>query len=144
VVLRIETLQRRLIKLEQVISGLRKLETMDRATLRESYFEMLALERLLELGAIIVFDIGNHILTAVHALGAEDYEGIVKQLASHQVISEPLWSRLKGLGGFRNLLAHAYMDIDPERVLELLPRASQDFTDFAREIQVWLDSRESV
>jgi uncharacterized protein YutE (UPF0331/DUF86 family) len=142
VVLRVETLQKRLSKLEQVISGLRELEARDRATLRESYFEMLALERLLELGAIIIFDIGNHILSAEHGLAADDYDGILTQLVTHHVISEPLRSRLKGLAGFRNLLAHAYRDIDSERVLDLLPRAPQDFTDFAREIQVWLDARE--
>lgn len=140
-VLRVETLQKRLSRLEEVISGLRELESRERATLRESYFEMLALERLLELGAIIIFDIGNHILSAEYGVSADDYEGILTQLVARRVLSESLRSRLKGLAGFRNLLAHDYMDIDSERVLDLLSRAPQDFTDFAREIQVWLDSR---
>jgi uncharacterized protein YutE (UPF0331/DUF86 family) len=44
-----------------------------------------------------------------------------------------------GLGGFRNLLVHAYLDLDPERVWEILQRAPDRFERFGREMTTWLE-----
>ncbi|MBI1818212.1 MAG: DUF86 domain-containing protein [Deltaproteobacteria bacterium] len=61
---------------------------------------------MLQLGAEIIFDIGNHILSAYFGTSAQDYEDILPQLATRGVIPEALHQRLKGLGGFRNILVH--------------------------------------
>jgi uncharacterized protein YutE (UPF0331/DUF86 family) len=37
-------------------------------------------------------------------------------LAAHGVISPDLENRLRGLGGFRNVLVHGYREIDEEKV----------------------------
>jgi uncharacterized protein YutE (UPF0331/DUF86 family) len=95
-------------------------------------------ERGLQLGAEVIFDIGNHVLSAHFGVSPKDYEDIIAQLAAHSVIDEPLRTRLKGLGGFRNVLVHGYLRVDPDRVADYLAKAPADFSDFARQVRDWL------
>ena len=44
----------------------------------------------LQLGAEILFDVGNHILSAHFGVSATDYEDIIVQLGSHGVIDASL------------------------------------------------------
>jgi uncharacterized protein YutE (UPF0331/DUF86 family) len=46
--------------------------------------------------------------------------------------------RLKGLGGFRNILVQGYLALDPERVAHALAKAPGDFSEFARAVHQWL------
>lgn len=140
-VLRIESLQARLLKLDDIVSILKEFGAMDRLALKGSLRDMLAAERALQLGAELIFDIGNHILSAQFGTSATDYGDIVKQLVLRGVISQALSARLAGLSGFRNLLVHGYMELDPERVLDNLVKAPQDFSDFIGEIRAWLGDR---
>jgi uncharacterized protein YutE (UPF0331/DUF86 family) len=138
VVLRPDALRERLQKLEDIISRLEDVGGTDRTTLRTNFRDAWAAERGLQLGAETVFDIGNHILSAHFGVTPKDYEDIIAQLEIHGVIAERLRNRLKGLGGFRNILVHDYLRIDPDRVAEYLSKAPIDFSDFAHEIRDWL------
>ena len=138
-VLRPEAIRQRLLRLEEVISRLEELRALDAGTLGRSFRDAWAVERGLQLGAEILFDIGNHILSAHFGVSATDYEDIVAQLGSHGVIDPSLREELKGLGGFRNVLVHGYLRIDPAKVWAALQRSPADFTDFEAEILGWLD-----
>jgi uncharacterized protein YutE (UPF0331/DUF86 family) len=129
----------RLLKLEEVISRLEDIAragvAMPSATFRDAW----AAERGLQLGAEIVLDVGNHVLSAHFGVSAEDHEDVIAQLERCGVIDHELRERLKGLGGFRNILVHDYLRLDPERVATQLTRAPRDFSDFAAALRVWLD-----
>ena len=127
-VFRPEALRERLQKLEEIISRLEEVSRVDRATLRTSFRDAWTAERGLQLGAETIFDIGNHILSAHFGVTPKDYEDIIAQLAAQGVIGAPLRNRLKGLGGFRNILVHDYLRIDPDRVAEYLSKAPADFS----------------
>jgi uncharacterized protein YutE (UPF0331/DUF86 family) len=125
-VLRPEAIRERLLRLEEVISRLEELRRLDARALREAFREAWAVERGLQLGAEIVLDVGNHIrsahflsahfLSAHFGVSAQDYEDIITQLGVHNVIGASLREELKGLGGFRNILVHGYLRVDPDRV----------------------------
>lgn len=55
------------------------------------------------------------------------------------MIDAALREQLKGLGGFRNILVHGYLRVDPDRVAEVLATAPSLFSDFARAIRDWLE-----
>jgi uncharacterized protein YutE (UPF0331/DUF86 family) len=57
------------------------------------------------------------------------------------VLSTELRAAMKGLGGFRNVLVHDYLGIDPERVREGLVKAPEHFERFAGEVHRWLATR---
>jgi uncharacterized protein YutE (UPF0331/DUF86 family) len=141
VVLRVDAVEVRLQRLEQVISELERLSRMDPGELRQDTSRMWGVERGLQLGAEILFDIGSHILVAEYAVSPQEYKEILTRLASQNVIGRKLADRLEGLAGFRNILVHDYLELDPEKVLGTLKHAPQDFSDFARDIQAWLEPR---
>ena len=84
---------------------------------------------------------GNHILAGEFGESATEYEAILSGLGARGVLSPALGKRLRGLGGFRNVLVHGYLSIDPEKVYAALERSARDFTDFEAEILAWLDRR---
>lgn len=45
---------------------------------------------------------------------------------------------MAGLGGFRNVLVHGYLDIDSARVLDAHERAPNLFSEFRVEIERWV------
>lgn len=137
-VFRPDTILARLLRLESVIHGLVKLSALDRKTLLEDETELWSIERGLQLGAEILFDVGNHILTAYWGRSSDRHEDILDNLEQAGVIGHELRERLHGLGGFRNLLVHDYLRINRERVLDLHARAPRDFGDFSRAIRKWL------
>ena len=139
-VLRADAVRARVAKLEEVVSGLEQLSRGSSAAPPKDLRDVWAIERGLLLGAETIFDIGNHILTAHYGLSANDYEDIVVQLAAQGVIDEALRQRLTGLGGFRNILVHGYLRIDPALVEKHLEKAPAEFSDFARAIRRWLET----
>lgn len=138
-VLRTESIEQRLVKLEESVSNLETLNTLTHVELMTSFRDMWAVERGLQLSAEIMFDVGNHILSAEYGVAADDYEDILQQLMTRHVIAPELYERLKGLGGFRNILVHGYLRLDPEYVIHALRKAPRDFSEFAVSIRRWCE-----
>ena len=134
-VLRAEAIRERLRKLEEVISGLESIGSRPASDLRDEW----ATERGLQLAAEILFDVGNHILTARFGVSAKDYEDVLEQLRAQGVIDGALRERFRGLGGFRNILVHDYLRLDPAKVAEGVASAPADFSAFARAVADWLE-----
>ena len=139
-VLRAEAIRERLLKLEQVVSRLEQLTALGVGDLREDFRAAWTVERGLQLAAEIVFDVGNHILSAHFAVTAQDYEDILTQLAAQRVLEPALRERLRGLGGFRNILVHGYLTLDADRVAGVLSRSPKDFSDFTAAVRHWLST----
>jgi len=134
-VLKPEAIRARLLKLEEVISRLEELQASGTTgDFRDSW----AAERGLQLASEVVFDIGNHILSAHFGVSAQDYEDILEQLSVRGVIPTEVRQLLKGLGGFRNILVHDYLRLDPQAVEEKLRQAPGDFSALALAVRAWL------
>lgn len=136
-VLRAEAVRERLLRLEEVISRLESLkrEGVDpRGDFRHAWLA----ERGLQLAAEIALDAGNHILSAHFGVSARDYEDVLTQLAACGVIDTALREQFRGLGGFRNLLVHGYLKLDPERVAHVMDDAPERFSALARAIRAWM------
>lgn len=138
-VLRPEALRERLLRLEEVISRLEELRRLGPVTAAGDFRNAWSAERGLQLGAEIVLDIGNHILSAHFGVSAVDYEDIIEQLGVAGVIEPSLRERLRGLGGFRNILVHDYLRLESRRIEDFITRAPSDFSDFALAIRSWLE-----
>ena len=138
-VLRPEALRERLLRLEEVVSRLEEINRQGAAALADSFRDAWAAERGLQLGAEIVLDIGNHILSAHFGVSAVDYEDIIDQLGATGVVDRALRERLRGLGGFRNILVHDYLRLELRRIEEFLARAPVDFSDFIAAVRGWLE-----
>jgi len=75
-----------------------------------------SVERLLFLIAEKILDFLDHILSSRFEIISESYEEIIENAYKKSILKKPLYSKLKGLGGFRNILAHEYLYISDEEV----------------------------
>lgn len=139
-VLRLDSVRARLAKLEEIITRLSELSAggVGETDFRQNW----AVERGLQLGSEVLLDLGHHILVAHFGIAPADYGDVLQQLARAGVISDTLRLRLKGLAGFRNLLVHDYLRLDPQRVAEVLAAAPSDFNAFALAVRRFLESLE--
>lgn len=135
-VLKLDSVRARLAKLEEIITRLSELSGggVGQGDFRQNW----AVERGLQLGSEVLLDLGHHILVAHFGIAPADYADILEQLAQAGVINGELRSRLRGLAGFRNLLVHDYLRLDPERVAEVLAAAPSDFNAFALAVRQFL------
>lgn len=67
-------------------------------------------------------DLGNHIIAKEQFDLPESYEDILTILENRKIVSERLVGSLRGMGGFRNLIAHGYFRIDLNRLYKYLKK----------------------
>ena len=132
-------IQERLKALAEAVNHLKELSTLSYDSFIKEFKNLWAAERGFQIAAESIFDIGNHILAGHFQASPKDYEDISRLLSERSVISRELAARLKGLGGFRNILVHEYLDVNPAIVYERLQKGLPDFEEFSRQIFLWLD-----
>ena len=128
----------RLRKLEECVRRLRQSQGISEEDFLKSYKDQDVVDRNLQLAAEVIFDIANHIIAEKGFELPNSLEETLPILQKHQILSEELGQRLKGLGRFRNLLVHEYLTIDYRRVYSYLKNNLPDFESFAKEIMVFL------
>ena len=133
-VIRLEAVQRRLARLEEILSTLSGLD-YDPSQADKAW----NVERGLQLAAECVFDVGNHLLSAHFGTAADGYEQILDALAQRGVIDDALRADLAGLGGFRNVLVHGYLELDPDRVRDAHQLAPRVFSEYRVQVERWID-----
>lgn len=99
-------------------------------------------ERNLQIGIQCLLDIGNHIIAEMGFQLPESNEDIFRILGKDGVIPRDFVSRTEGMAGFRNILVHDYLEIDPSKVYHNLIKALKDFEEFARYIVRYIEGLE--
>jgi uncharacterized protein YutE (UPF0331/DUF86 family) len=99
-----------------------------------------AVERLLFLVAGTVLDMLDHVLSARHEVVSDSYEEIVTNAHRHALISSDLYGALRGLGGFRDVLAHEYVGLADATVHEHLVKMNGVFRALTRELEMLVES----
>ncbi|HRC86789.1 MAG TPA: DUF86 domain-containing protein [Thermoanaerobaculia bacterium] len=138
-VLKVESIRARLAKLEEIATRLRELKTSKAHSDRAPYVEDWAAERGLHLGAELIFDLGNHILSSHFGVQPQGYADVLEQLGRADVLSPQLLGELRGLAGFRNILVHDYSGLDPEILERSLQLAPGHFDAVAQAVRRWLE-----
>jgi len=116
VVYRKESLVKRIEKLKEYghdLSSYSILTFEEYASDRKTKY---AIERLLFLIAENILDFLDHLLSARSGVVSEGYENILENAFERGLLDRELYVGLKGLGGFRNVLAHEYLKLNDEEV----------------------------
>ncbi len=111
-VYRKESIIKRTEKLREYASDLRPYGSLSINEFMASKTERYAVERILFLIAECIIDVLDHYLSAKHGVVSDGYEDIIDNALENKVIEAGMHAQLKGLGGFRNVLAHGYLKID--------------------------------
>lgn len=128
---RSEVIRKRLAALREYLSILRDQQ-------RYSYDEFLedperygSVERFLQLSIEILIDIGSHIV-ADEALGIVEWHSDIPAILAEQgYIDDTLRDRWIMMIGFRNVLVHAYLEIDRRIVYDVLQNHLDDMASIA-------------
>ncbi|MEM9557582.1 MAG: DUF86 domain-containing protein [Acidobacteriota bacterium] len=134
-----ESIHERLRKLREVLAQLESLRSVSREDFVADYRHYWLAERGLQLAAEALFDIGNHLLAGCFHVSAATYEDIPRRLEEHGVLGSELRQRLRGLGGFRNLLVHDYLQLDRNQLYGFLLNDLGSLADYADAIESFLD-----
>ncbi|MDX2023453.1 MAG: DUF86 domain-containing protein [Deltaproteobacteria bacterium] len=105
-------LRRRLDALLQYLDRLSAFRKVSREEFRATPDVHHLAERYLHLAVEAALDIANHVIADRRWEAPASYRDAFSILSRHGFLDEPLASRLQQWAGFRNILVHAYLDID--------------------------------
>lgn len=135
------TVERRLAELDNVVAELRvqEGEAVDAHELEGDISRRWRLERGLLAAANLILDVASHVTTGHFASHPATYEESLRELATHGVIADTTYGILRGLGGFRNVLAHEYIEIDLQEIVRWRARLLEAAPSVIREVAGWLE-----
>ena len=126
-----ETIQKRLLKLRQIISSLHLYaQETQKNFITDSMLSDASMYQL-TIGIEIVIDIGNHILSESFQKSAEDYTAVLQLLGEVGIAPKKMIEANKNMAGFRNILVHDYIEVDIKKVYKYLQKAPDVFQQFA-------------
>jgi len=106
--------------------------------LTSDFVKYRAVQHSLLLAAQAVVDIATHIVTADYNSRVQDYRQAIEELGRVGVLPLEFAERLAPLAGFRNILVHDYLVVDPAKVYEILTHGRADLREFGRRIGEYL------
>jgi uncharacterized protein YutE (UPF0331/DUF86 family) len=113
------SLRRHLLALDRALTQLKGHAGQSVQALIDDGDQRWAVERGLQLCTQCVLDIATHVVASA-GHDAPDYASAIDELGKLGVIPAELAQRLRPLAGFRNALVHGYLDIEAERLHQVL------------------------
>jgi uncharacterized protein YutE (UPF0331/DUF86 family) len=127
-----EILAARIARIRENLKLLDRLGEMDLETFRGSSLEQHATERELLVAIETCLDIAHHVVAREGLRRPADHRDLFRILGEAAVVPAALSARLEKMAGFRNLLVHAYLAIDPAEVFRI---ATSDLGDIEAFVQ---------
>jgi uncharacterized protein YutE (UPF0331/DUF86 family) len=115
-----ERVHDRLNRLEPLVALLDEVRAAGEQAYFDSSYTKLATQHALQLAVQICIDVGAHLIAEFGLPPADDYGGVFSRLEDADVLDADLAGRLRRAAGLRNLLVHAYAEVDDRKVWEAL------------------------
>jgi uncharacterized protein YutE (UPF0331/DUF86 family) len=94
---------------------------------------------LLQVSVEHVTDISAHILAGSDKVVPDDYKEIIRSMGrGGGPLPFEFAERIAPMAGFRNIVVHHYLTVDPEKVADILHNHLSDFDEFAQHIYDYL------
>jgi uncharacterized protein YutE (UPF0331/DUF86 family) len=138
-----ESVQRRLVAINERLDELRQLGdvTVDRLT--EDWLVRAAAERVLTQLVELAAQINTHVVTAFGNVPPAEYRESFAAAAKIGALTTGLAAKIGPSAGLRNILVHQYLDADLEIVATSVAEAITDYAAYVREVASWLTDRAS-
>lgn len=131
--------RRHLLALDAALATLERHRNLPATELAADREKLWIVERGLQLCAQNALDAATH-LAASAGRDVPDYASAIDRLAELGILPHDFAERFRGIGGFRNVLVHGYLEVDLRIVAEMLATRLDDFRDFARHLDAYLES----
>jgi len=141
VVFKRESIDERLKKLAGLYSFFELHKDLSYDELVKDMTVSLAVERASALAAEIIIDILSHLLASEKNCFPETYEETIELSSNKALISDDLYKKIKGLGGYRNILVHEYLGLDYNEVHKHFKKLIDSIPQFQKEILLYMDKK---
>jgi uncharacterized protein YutE (UPF0331/DUF86 family) len=129
--------RRHLIAMDEAVQTLRRHRDKPDALLDADRAHRWAVERGLQLCAQNALDIATH-LAASAGHDVPDYASAIDRLGDMGALPPEFAARFRAVAGFRNVVVHGYLEVDPGIVHRLLNESLEEFAEFAGYIERYL------
>lgn len=134
-------ISRKLRTIRELLDELDGLGVVDRSRLDAEPLTALAIERILCLVVELAFSCSSHIAAALLGRVPETYRDSFALAAEAGLIDPELAAALRPSAGLRNVLVHAYLDIDREIVVASIPAAIEGYGEYVRQAATFVRDR---
>jgi uncharacterized protein YutE (UPF0331/DUF86 family) len=135
----------KLEQIEQYHGELReKQETLSRSEFLGDTTEQRAVERMFENAIQACSDLADHVATVEFGFEGNGAKDAIRVLHREDIIDEETMTTLVTAIGFRNVLAHEYGRVDPDRVYETLQTGLTVYDTYSRQIAEWFRDRDGA
>ncbi len=116
--------------LREQVKLLRSVQSEPLASLTADLIRYNGVIHLLQLCVEHVTDVGAHILAGTGLEMPDEYREIIIKLGQHAIIPYDFAERIAPMAGFRNIVVHRYLTVDPAQVYAHLQYGLDDFERF--------------
>ena len=134
----VQTVLARLKALRAYLAELDHYAQYSLGELTADFVKYRAVERSLQLAAQAVVDIATHIISADYNARVEDYRQAIESLGREGVLPPASAERLAPIAGFRNILVHEYLVVDPMKLYDMLIHGRTDLQEFGQRVVEYL------
>jgi uncharacterized protein YutE (UPF0331/DUF86 family) len=139
----VRTLQSRLQLMRVLLDRLERFGAVDRTVL-DSLDDRLILERILTQLVDLAVSINTHVVASTRGVAPDAYGASFVAMGEIGVLDPDLARALAPSTGLRNVLVHAYLDLDVDRFVSAVPLAGTQFAAYVRQVANWLLSTGSA
>ena len=129
-----EVFDRRLARLAELLRRLGDLIKVDRDEFLHDEGIQAQAERWTQLAAECTLDLANHVIADRGWKTPETNREAFEILAKEGTLDDELASLMTGWAGLRNILVHLYLEVDHERLYEILQQDLDQLETFARQL----------
>jgi uncharacterized protein YutE (UPF0331/DUF86 family) len=137
----VATLGRKLRAMRRLLDELHRLGAIDADRFAREFTTQLIVERIVSQLVDLAAGINTHVVTVEVGESPADVRRSFDAVADLGVIDRDLAERLAPSAGLRNVLVHAYVDLDLARLVAAVPLASEQYTEYVRQVARWVADR---
>ena len=136
-----EVVAKLLESLREKIELMRPLQIASLAELTKDLVRYNGLLHLMQLSVEHVSDISAHLLASTDAAPPDGYREVILKAGEQGILPADFARRIAPMAGFRNIVVHHYLTVDPALVQTYLRENLQDFEQFIGYILAFLKDK---
>ncbi len=123
-------IEARLRRILESLARLRQKQALTFEQLTSDRDKLLAAERDLQVAIEAAIDVGSDLLAKHWPKVAGGYRQILAQMGEAGILPRDSADRIAPMGGFRNILVHMYLEVDPRKVYDVIQHGLDDLEEF--------------
>ena len=128
--------------MRRLLDELDRLGAVDAERFAREFGTQLIVERIVSQLVDLAAGINAHVLAVETGASPPDMRRSFGAAADAGLIDHDLAGQLAPSAGLRNVLVHAYLDLDVDRLVAAVPLAVEQYGEYVRQVARWLADRD--